>query len=253
MNKQFFSIILFSVLLVSTISYSPQLQSPIIAILNKIKSSYLSMMTSIDETLTQHFLQQQTIIKLQQQLKEYEKNKLLLVHIASQLNDLYQINDTNMSSNTNVTLVRALSFEKFGDFNRLWLDNFKDFQPNHIYGLSYKNLVAGIVISSMNQPLALLNTDKECSYGVLIGKEKAPGIIHGTNNETLVVDFIPSWYKIAVDDEVITSGLDTIFFKGLRVGKVVAVQQAQGYKSATVMPYYNSKEPNYFYIIKETP
>ncbi|MDO8260610.1 MAG: rod shape-determining protein MreC, partial [Candidatus Magasanikbacteria bacterium] len=89
-------------------------------------------------------------------------------------------------------------------------------------------------------------------YSVFVGDNKAPGIAHGNSAENLIINFIPAWFLIEVGDEVITSGLDEIFFKGLKVGTVLSVTKSQGYQSAVVEPYYKANNPNYFYMIKKT-
>ncbi|MNN89960.1 hypothetical protein D3C81_2078440 [compost metagenome] len=49
---------------------------------------------------------------------------------------------------------------------------------------------------------------------------------------------------------MITSGLDNIFFKGLKVGKIISVTKAQGYQNAIVDQYYRANEPGYFQMIR---
>ncbi|MEA2091478.1 MAG: rod shape-determining protein MreC, partial [Campylobacterota bacterium] len=81
------------------------------------------------------------------------------------------------------------------------------------------------------------------------GEDKAPGIAHGNNAQNLVVKFIPAWFNIEAGDEVTTSGLDKIFFKGLKVGRVLSVKTSQGYQNAVIEPYYKANDPNYFHMI----
>jgi len=251
MSKKYFSLILFIALFGGAIYFSKTLSSPIIGFLNSIKIIYLHTLDNIYEGISEHFLQQKTIHELNQKLKQYDANNLLMIQLISELQDIYKENNTTLKNDPKVQLVRAIAYEEFGNFNRLWL-HVQDYNSSKIYGLTYKNFVAGIVVPQSNQPLALLNKDIKSTYSVYVGAEKAPGIVHGNNNEYLVVNFIPTWYKIKKGDEVITSGLDKIFFKGLKVGKVVKISQTQGYQSATIKPYYQTKEPNYFYLIEES-
>jgi len=71
-------------------------------------------------------------------------------------------------------------------------------------------------------------------------------------DENIIVTFIPTWYNIGVGDEVTTSGLDNVFFEGLKVGKVLSLSTSQGYQKAVVKPYYTMDVLNYFYMIKRT-
>jgi rod shape-determining protein MreC len=173
-----------------------------------------------------------------------------LQRYKNELESLYKANNSKLSLNPDIELVRAISYENFGDLNKLWLE-VKDYNGSKIYGLIYKNYVAGIVINKNNMPLALLNNDPKSSYAVSIGKQNAPGIAHGNNEKDIVVTYIPSWYEIKVGDEIVTSGLDNIFFKGIKVGVIKSITTSQGYKKAIVKPYYNSNELNYFYMIKK--
>ena len=252
MNKKFLtSSFIVIALFVGALNYSKEFQSPFISALNGIKNTYHSSVEYIQNSIGQHFFQAHQISKLKKQIKNCEKNHLLMQQLASELNDLYKANDVNFTNNPEVELVRTIAYEKFGNKNRLWI-TMDDFNSSKIYGLVYKELVAGIVIAKNNKPLALLNNSIQSTYAVYIGDKKAPGIAHGNNGEDIIINFIPAWFKIKEGDEVVTSGLDNIFFKGLKVGKVVTTTSSQGYQSAVVKPYYQANEPDYFYIIRET-
>ena len=250
MNKK--SLLYFFLLIVlfgGAIIYSPVIQSPFITTLNSLKNSYFKGINYVDDTIDKYFFQADRINELTKKLQTYNILQLKLQDCNNELKDLYKENNASFASNPRFELVHASSYQKFGDFNRLWID-IPDYNASKIYGLLYNNFVAGIVINEHKKPLALLNSDIKSTYAVSVGKEKAPGIAHGNSEEKIIVNFIPAWFHIHIGDEVTTSGLDKIFFKGLKVGKVISIKQLQGYKSATISPYFHSYEPNYFYIIR---
>ncbi|QOP46062.1 rod shape-determining protein MreC [Sulfurimonas paralvinellae] len=250
MNKKLFTYLLILLaLFMGALYYTKTIQSPLLSSLNTIKIMYHNIIQSIDDTIDRHFFQAQEITDLKEQLQKYEKNHLVMQQLASEIDDMYKENNATLAENPKTELVRAISYEKFGNLNRLWLD-IPDYNSSKIYGLVYKELVAGIVVPKDGKPLALLNSDLKSTYAVYIGDKKAPGIAHGNNAEHLVVSFIPAWFDIKVGDEVITSGLDDIFFKGLKVGRVITVSKSQGYQNAVVDQYYKSNEPSYFHIIR---
>ena len=250
MNKELFSFLLVTIaLLLGAFSYNNIIQSPVINSLNFFKKNYHDTTQYINDTLDTYFFQTHKIRDLKEQLQKYENNHLVMQELANEVNDLYNIQDANFTLSPQIALVRAISYEKFGNFNRLWMD-IPDYNGSKIYGLTYKELVAGIVINKNSRPLALLNQDIKSAYSVFVGEKSAPGIAHGNNNKNLIVSFIPTFYNIKVGDEVTTSGLDDIFIKGLRVGKVLSVNSSQGYQNAIIEPYYKNFEPNYFHIIK---
>ncbi len=250
MNKKTFSYLFIIIaLFVGALYYNNLIQSPIISALNSIKLSYHSTIEFFENKIDKHIFQAQEIKNLRNKLQKYENNHLVMQQLASEINDMYQENNSSLKTNPKVQLVRTISYEKFGDLNRLWMD-IPDYNASKIYGLTYKELVAGIVISKNNKPLALLNSDIKSAYSVYVGKAKAPGIAHGNNAKNIIINFIPAWFNIKLGDEVITSGLDNIFFKGLKVGKIISVTKSQGYQNAVVEQYYKANEPNYFHMIR---
>lgn len=223
-------------------------QSPILRLTLAVKSSYLDMTEFVMETLEEHFDQQQTIIALQEKNRFYEKELLTLHQIADEYQKLLKEHNSTFTTQADVKLVRALSYVRFGDPHKLWLE-MEYFEPSSVYGLLYRGYAAGIVVSNGGRPMALLNGDLKSSYAVNVGASMAPGIVRGNNSRRLIVEFIPTWIPIAVGDEVTTSGLDRIFLSGLKVGKVISISKAQGYQSAVVEPYFYGKNPAYFHVI----
>ena len=250
MNKELFSFFLiFVALFVGAMYYTNIIQEPFISALNSVKSTYHSSVKYLSDNIEKHFFQADHIEELKNEVAKYENNHLVMQQLASEVNDLFEVNKTTLKSNPKVELVRAISYKRFGDLNKLWID-MDDFNSSKIYGLTYKELVAGIVIADGNKPLALLNRDIKCTYAVYVGENKAPGVANGNDEENIMVEYIPSWFKINKGDLVISSGLDDIFFKGLKVGSVLSITKTQGYQSAVVKPFYDSNEPSYFHLIR---
>lgn len=251
MNKGLFSFFsIFIALLVGALYYTDIIQSPFISVLNSVKSKYHASTEFIDSQINRYFFQARHIEELEKKLQRYENNHLVMQQLASEINDIFVQNRSSFKTDPNVELVRTISYQKFGDQNRVWLE-IDDYNSSKIYGLTYNELVAGIVVSHNGRPLGLLNSDTKSSYAVYVGDENAPGIVQGNNSKHLLVKFIPAWFLIEVGDEVVTSGLDEIFFKGLKVGTVVSVTKSQGYQTAVIEPFYKANDPNYFHMIKK--
>ncbi len=250
MNKKLLSFLFILIaLFVGALYYTNAIQAPLISLQNQIQISYHNTIEFIQNGFNKHFFQAEKITKLQEKLDKYENNHLVMQQLASEINDLYKENNSSLKADPRVELVRTISYEKFGNLNRVWME-IKDYNASKIYGLTYKELVAGIVISQNGRPLGLLNRDIKSSYSVSIGSSHAPGIAHGNNDKNLVVKFIPAWFEIKQGDEVITSGLDNIFFKGLKVGRVITVKKSQGYQNVIIEQYYKANDPDYFHMIR---
>ncbi len=132
------------------------------------------------------------------------------------------------------------------DFTQIYIDYNNSFSIPR--GLVYNNLAAGIVIKNFkNYSLALLNSNNKTSYTVFIGKNEIPGIFYGKIN---TIKYIPKFKKINIGDIVITSGLDKVFYKGVKVGIITEVIEKNLYQEAKVKLFYNDLNPQFFYVIE---
>ena len=237
--------------LAGAIRYTDPLHDYFLEGLNGIKSTYWSVVESIDETIDEHFSQQDTIIKLRKDNEKYQQDHLLLQSIASELNAIIKANKSELKHHkSTIQLARAISYAKFGDRNKIWLE-MDNFDKTKMYGLIRNGQSAGIVIEKLGKPQALLNGDHKCSYAVYIGDKKAPGIARGKNSKEMLVEFIPTWMKIKVGDEVKTSGLDQLFYEAIPVGKVLSFKQSQGFQIAVIKPYANTLDLGYFHVVDQ--
>lgn len=249
MNKELLGFLFLAFAILSgVLKFTTWIQDPFVETQNKVKSFYHETVENIDASIDEHFYQQETIQQLRKDNKKYQKNSLLAHEFAVELNRMYKEHQSGLETSPKVQLVRTLSYARFGDINRVWLD-MKDFNTTKIYGLVSEGMAAGIVTFKHEQPQALLNSDYKCSYAVYIGKKRAPGIVHGENKEEMVVEFIPNWIKLEVGDEVYTSGLDNLFFAGLKVGKVLEITKSKGFQNARIKPYFDVTQPGYFHVI----
>jgi rod shape-determining protein MreC len=144
-----------------------------------------------------------------------------------------------------LVFTKVISYADIPHFNRVYIDYSYPFSTPR--GLIYNNLAAGIVIKNYGKySLAILNSnDKELRYTVLIGENHIPGVLEGR-----IIKYIPKFKKIKIDDIVITSGLDKVFYKGVFVGKIVSITQKKLYQEAKVEFFYNRFDPDYFYVYK---
>lgn len=145
--------------------------------------------------------------------------------------------------------IRLISYVEMGNYYRVWLEEYEDAQEGYFYGLIVNGYVAGIAKMDKQERMAgYLNGDALCSYGVFIGASKALGVLRGENHQA-IVDFIPLGSKIAIGDEVVTSGKDQIFFADIPVGRVTKIRDQGGYLSAEVDLYFKNYELGYMWLL----
>ncbi len=216
--------------------------------LSDIKTIYMVKMMNFSTILEKYFDQANSIEKLKTENNELKEYKILYTSTQNQLDNLkdFYTNIKNPNNKPKIEFIKVLSYINYNDFTKVWLD--KKVEDDTIFGLITDNYAAGIIINKDGYAVGLLNGNKDCSYAVFIGEEKAPGIITASENqEELQIKFIPISAQINKGDEVITSGMDNIFFEGLKVGRIIEVTTLADMKIATVKPYVNVLKKKYFY------
>jgi rod shape-determining protein MreC len=71
----------------------------------------------------------------------------------------------------------------------------------------------------------------------MVERTQTPGVLRGTENLLLNLNYISNTEEVNAGDTLVTSGLDSIYPKGLRVGKVVESQKGKtGFRTIRVEP-----------------
>jgi rod shape-determining protein MreC len=83
-----------------------------------------------------------------------------------------------------------------------------------------------ILVSRFNSQVQLI-TNTDASLGVMIERTRSPGVLSGNGHPVLSLDYISNYEQVELDDVVVTSGLDGLFPKGLRIGRVVQSQRGK--------------------------
>ena len=168
-------------------------------------------------------------------------------------NPSYQDICTGQSGHAEVVHVsfdpNVISYENYNDYTKVILDYKK--QSEDISALiTTENFAAGIAIKDKDQTFGLLNGNKKCSYAVFIGDLKVPGIVNYSNErqEYVFLNYIPIWQEINIGDEVITSGMDNVFYEGVKVGKIVEIEKYPTMQKAYVKPYANILKEKYYFV-----
>lgn len=240
-------ILLFSFFVFISFYYGNTIKNNVLKLNDLLIISYYNSKNYINNAISEHFNQVEQIRILKKHNQKLEEATALIATFANQLNLLLE--DRNSSQYfPQVSLVRAISYAQINDYNRLWLE-VGNFNGNLNKGLIYQGYTAGIAILKDNRPMALLQNDEKCVFSVFVGKNKIPGIVQGGNN-AIVVKFIPRWENVQIGDEVLTSGLDNIFFSGVPVGKVIKVSKDDMYQSAEIEPFVKIEVPTYMYMVE---
>lgn len=97
--------------------------------------------------------------------------------------------------------------------------------------------VVGKIISVFrHSSQVLLITDPSSGVGCLLERTRVQSVLKGAGNNSSQLDYVMNEESVLPGDAVVTSGLDRIYPKGLRVGTVLNVAGGNIYKNITVHP-----------------
>lgn len=246
--KPLFFFVIFLIALFIFFKIDHALSEGVLSLGNKVKSKVLDFQEWISETYRLHFDQAKLLQSLLHKEKEVEQLKLNNIQLQAEFDQLRRFYNIPSPPLTHIYPTRMISYKEFGNYSRIWLEEY-DEGDEGFFGLVVGGYVAGIAKRGDDERMVgYLNGDPLCSYGVYIGKDKALGIIKSQSN-ILIADFIPLRSKIEVGDEVVTNGLDEIFFPNIPVGKVVKIHEENGYLSAEIAPYAHRVDLGYLWLL----
>ena len=104
--------------------------------------------------------------------------------------------------------------------------------------LAPEGIVGQVFLASAHAARVLLVSDHNSGVDALVQRTRARGIVQGTVDGGCVLKYVKRTEDVQVGDELVTSGLDGIFPKGLPVGRIVTIdKRGQGlFQSAEVAP-----------------
>lgn len=248
MKNKIRNVLILTFLIFMSFYYGGYIKRAVLVVNDTLINAYYRSKNYIVDTINEHFNQVEEIRILRAKNENLEQTSVLVSTFANQLNMFLE--DKNSTQYfPKVSLVKAISYVQISDYNRVWLSFSSSLNNTRNKGLIYQGYTAGIAIVKDGRLMALLQGDEQCVFSVYVGKNKIPGVAQGKNGK-VIIKFIPKWEKINIGDEVLTSGLDEIFFSGVPVGKVVNILSEDMYQSAELETFAQINIPGYMYLIE---
>ena len=116
-----------------------------------------------------------------------------------------------------------------------------------------EGIVGVVVEASARYAKVLLLTDPNSAVDALVQRTRARGIVKGGGGDFCVFDYVLRKHEIGVGDIVVSSGLDGVFPKGFRVGRISEIvrQNAGIFQKVSVTPYVDFEILEEVFIISE--
>ena len=118
-----------------------------------------------------------------------------------------------------------------------------------------EGIVGQIIGVSRWHAKVLLVIDQNSAVDALVQSSRARGIVKGESTERCQLKYVLRKHEINLGDTVISSGLDGVFPKGLRVGRVSSVVRPNSgiFQSVSVAPYVDFETLEEVLIILNRP
>ena len=98
-------------------------------------------------------------------------------------------------------------------------------------------VVGRVVVTSPGAAKVQLLIDRNAAAGALDERSRAQGVVVGTGDSLLRMDYVSEVADIVIGDSIVTSGIDGIYPKGFVIGRVEVVDKSGGaYKQVLVRP-----------------
>ncbi|BBP43025.1 hypothetical protein THMIRHAT_07710 [Thiosulfativibrio zosterae] len=156
---------------------------------------------------------------LKAQLQQLNKYKIEVTRLNALLGTASQI-PKNTSQIASVIGYSDSPLAHFLVVNRGQLEKVKLNSPV----IDAQGLIGKVNQLSLNSGRVLLITDPDSQVPVRIQRTGQRGILTGTGNDKLLLEYIPNSSSIIIGDIVETSGLGGIFPEGIPVAKVASLQ-----------------------------
>ena len=98
-------------------------------------------------------------------------------------------------------------------------------------------VVGRLVVPSLRSAKVQLLIDRNAAAGAIIERTRAQGVVVGSGDDRLRLDYVSEVFDVVAGDVVMTSGIDGIYPKGFVIGRIESVERTGGsYKRILIRP-----------------
>ncbi len=165
--------------------------------------------------------------RLQQQQSQVEE--------SARLRQLLALRDTAQLATTGAQVIAGSATP---DFRTVTIDKGRrDGVRAYTAVLAPAGIVGCVVTPSRGTAKVQLLVDRNAAIAALVERSRAQGIVMGTGEDLLRMEYLAATSDIKAGDMIVSSGIDGIYPKGFPIGRVERVERAgSGVKTATVRP-----------------
>jgi rod shape-determining protein MreC len=160
--------------------------------------------------------------------------------LADRTRSLEQLLEFRDRTNLKMTAAEIVAAAAAPDFRTVTVDKGtrQGLKPDMAV-IAPAGIVGRVVVPSANAAMVQLLIDRNAAAGAIIERResRAQGVVVGTGEDRLRMEYVSETADVAVGDVVVSSGIDGIYPKGFIIGRVEVVDKAgPAYKTILVRP-----------------
>jgi len=161
--------------------------------------------------------------------------------LADRARGLEQLLELRDRTNLHLTAAEIIGASATPDFRTLTIDKgTRDGLRPDMAILAPGGVVGRVVVPSARAAKVQLLIDRNAAAGALIERSRAQGVVVGTGEDLLRMDYVSEASDLVTGDTVVTSGIDGIYPKGFVIGHVETVEKnGPSYRRILVRPTVN--------------
>jgi len=220
--------------------------SSVVTVISDLWSGYVGLrqVRSENEVLRKRLAE--TEVALQQQRALADRSHLL--------ENLLELRDRTTLKTTGAEIIAAGATP---DFRTVTIDKgTREGLAADMAVIAPAGVVGRVVVPSASAAKVQLLVDRNAAAGAVIERResRAQGVVVGTGDSLLRMEYVSEIADIVVGDVVVTSGIDGIYPKGFVIGRVESVEKSgSAFKSILVKPAVDFSSLEEVLVVLSTP
>lgn len=226
---------------VSTQRGVPLLEAVIFGVFAEVQRGASGVVSGAQTTWQDYFALQQVRSendRLRQEVAALQVGLQQERALAKQTQTLQQLLELRGATTLATTAASVIGAGASTDFRTITIDKgTSDGLRPDMAVIAPAGVVGRIITPSAGAAKVQLLIDRNAAAGALVERSRvgaAEGVVEGTGGE-LRMNYVSSAADIQVGDIVVTSGIDGMYPKGLRIGQIESIQRGAGKYSAIVI------------------
>jgi rod shape-determining protein MreC len=237
----FFAVIVGHIILISaqvnTRRGVPMLEAVVFGAFAEVQRATTSVVTGVQDSWNNYFALQQIRRDNDRLTREVTEMRVALQQeraLASQTRLLQQLLDLRGSLSLSTTAGNVTQSAVIGGgpspaFRTITIDKGShEGVRQDMAVIAPAGVVGRVIMPSLRAAKVQLLIDSNAAAGAMVERTRAQGVAVGTGGDRLQMDYVPSSADVKAGDEVVTSGIDGIYPKGLVIGQIESVRGGTG-------------------------